>query len=146
MTLAGFGECLPYHENYVEIDKGQARRLGNSTLKIHCDWGENEHSMSRDISHAGRRNAHRCRCHMTSTFSGTCPSRTGHPPRWVRARMGRDPKTSVSSNRTQSSPRREKICVRHRSGGQQWFPAAQRQSIRLTYMATSPAAALRLRR
>ena len=21
MTLAGFGECLPYHENWVEIDK-----------------------------------------------------------------------------------------------------------------------------
>src|SRR5258708_1994548 len=50
MGLGGFGECLPSHDNYVEIDKDKLDAWGISTLKIHCDWGENERIMSKDIA------------------------------------------------------------------------------------------------
>src|SRR6202795_362325 len=50
MTLGGFGECLPYHTNWVEVDKDKLDAWGIPTLKIHCDWGDNEHAMSRDIA------------------------------------------------------------------------------------------------
>src|SRR5260370_5112083 len=50
MSVGGFGECLPNHENYVEIQKDKVDAWGIPTLKINCAWGENEHAMSRDIA------------------------------------------------------------------------------------------------
>jgi choline dehydrogenase-like flavoprotein len=48
--LAGFGECLPYYENFVEIDKGVTDVFGIPTLKIHMAWGENEKKMVPDMA------------------------------------------------------------------------------------------------
>src|ERR1700752_2676673 len=50
MNVGGFGECLPSHDNYVEIQKDKVDAWGIPTLKINCAWGENEHAMSRDIA------------------------------------------------------------------------------------------------
>jgi len=47
--LAGFGECLPYHSNYVEIDKGVNDVFGIPILKIHMAWGENEKKIIADM-------------------------------------------------------------------------------------------------
>ena len=49
MNIGGFGECLPNHNNFVEVDKTKLDAWGIPTLKIHCDWGENEKAMHRDI-------------------------------------------------------------------------------------------------
>src|SRR5271165_526792 len=42
MNLGGFGECLPNHGNYVEINKDKLDAWGVPTLNIHCAWSENE--------------------------------------------------------------------------------------------------------
>src|SRR5947199_7018274 len=41
MGMGGFGECLPNHNNYVEVDKEKLDAWGIPTLKIHCAWNDN---------------------------------------------------------------------------------------------------------
>jgi choline dehydrogenase-like flavoprotein len=51
LGLSGFGECLPYYENFVEIDpSGQVDAFGIPILKIHMGWGENERRMIPDMA------------------------------------------------------------------------------------------------
>jgi choline dehydrogenase-like flavoprotein len=48
--LAGFGECLPYYSNFVEIDKNVNDVFGIPVLKISMEWGENEKRMIPDMA------------------------------------------------------------------------------------------------
>jgi choline dehydrogenase-like flavoprotein len=48
--LSGFGECLPYYENYVELDKETVDVYGIPVLRIHMTWGENERAMVPDMA------------------------------------------------------------------------------------------------
>jgi choline dehydrogenase-like flavoprotein len=49
--LAGFGECLPRFDNFVEIDpSGRVDVFGIPILKIHMTWGENEKAMVPDMA------------------------------------------------------------------------------------------------
>jgi choline dehydrogenase-like flavoprotein len=51
VRLAGFGECLPYHENFVEIDpSGQVDAFGIPILKVNMSWGDNERKMIPDMA------------------------------------------------------------------------------------------------
>src|SRR6266851_3901650 len=50
MGMGGFGECLPNHNNYVEIDKEKLDAWSIPTLKIHCDWSENELATYRELT------------------------------------------------------------------------------------------------
>jgi choline dehydrogenase-like flavoprotein len=101
MSLSGFGECLPNHDNYVEIDKDKLDAWGIPTLKIHCEWGENERAMARDMSSqaaemlasAGAKNI---RVWAEMTPPGLSIHELGT------ARMGRDPKTSVLNGYNQA--------------------------------------------
>jgi choline dehydrogenase-like flavoprotein len=101
MGLGGFGECLPNHNNYVEIDSDKLDAWGIPTLKIHCEWSENERAMSRDIatqaaemlSAAGAKN-------ITVSAEITPPGLAIHE--LGTARMGRDPKTSVLNGYNQA--------------------------------------------
>ncbi len=99
--LYGFGECLPNHDNFVELDKEKVDAWGIPTLKIHCSWGENENRMRRDmeisaaeiLAAVGARNIE--------------PGTQDDPPGFAihemgTARMGRDPKTSVLNAFNQS--------------------------------------------
>ncbi|HEY7617715.1 MAG TPA: GMC family oxidoreductase, partial [Terriglobales bacterium] len=49
-TLYGFGECLPSHENYTELDKQVVDAWGIPVLKIHAAWGKNERAILKDMS------------------------------------------------------------------------------------------------
>jgi choline dehydrogenase-like flavoprotein len=51
--LSGFGECLPYFSNYVELDKNVNDVFGIPVLKIHMQWGENEKKMIGDMMESG---------------------------------------------------------------------------------------------
>ncbi len=90
----GFGECLPNHANFVELDKEKVDTWGIPVLKIHCSWGENELALRKDmaisaaemLAAAGARNIE--------------PFAEDEPPGFAihemgTARMGRDPKTSI---------------------------------------------------
>jgi choline dehydrogenase-like flavoprotein len=93
-TFSGYGECLPNHSNFVEIDKNTLDAWGIPSLKIHCAFDENEFALRRDMSIAG--------AEMLAAAGGVSiqPFMDDDPPGFSvhemgTARMGRDPKSSV---------------------------------------------------
>ena len=94
MTLAGFGECLPYHSNSIELNKDKVDAWGIPTLNINCKWNENEKVMSRDIAVQAAEILAASGAREIGVFSDmTAPGLGIHE--MGTARMGRDPKTSV---------------------------------------------------
>ena len=93
-TFYGYGECLPNHENFIELDKEKVDAWGIPILKIHCVWRENEYALRRDMSITASE--------MLAAAGATNiePFMDDDPPGFSihemgTARMGRDPKTSV---------------------------------------------------
>ncbi len=88
------GETLPNPNNYVALDTAHMDAWGIPTLKIHCEWSENERRMWVDGCHqacemlaaAGARNIEPL---GPISVPGSCIHEVGT------ARMGNDPKTSV---------------------------------------------------
>ena len=101
MSLGGFGECLPNHGNYVEIEKGKVDAWGIPTLKIHCAWGENELTMSKDIAIQAAEILAAAGATEISPYQKPSPPGLGIHEMGT-ARMGRDPKTSVLNQFQQS--------------------------------------------
>src|SRR5260370_38900177 len=94
MGLGGFGECLPNHNNRIEIDKDKLDAWGIPTLKINCDWGENEHAMSKDIAIQAAEMLAASGATDIGVYSEiTRPGLAIHE--MGTAAMGRDPKTSA---------------------------------------------------
>jgi choline dehydrogenase-like flavoprotein len=100
MGLGGFGECLPYHTNYVEIDKEKVDAWGVPTLKIHCAWGENEHKMSKDIAIQAAEMLAAAGAREIGVYQDISTPGLGIHEMGT-ARMGRDPKTSVLNEHNQ---------------------------------------------
>jgi choline dehydrogenase-like flavoprotein len=101
MGLGGFGECLPNHNNYVEIDKEKLDAWGIPTLKIHCDWSENEKNMSKDIAvQAAEMLAAAGATEIYAYQKMTPPGLAIHE--MGTARMGKDAKTSVLNEHNQA--------------------------------------------
>ncbi|PYT68534.1 MAG: GMC family oxidoreductase [Acidobacteria bacterium] len=99
--VGGFGECLPNHDNYVEVDKEKLDAWGIPTLKIHCAWGPNEHAMSKDISiQAGEMLAAAGAKDIQTYQEISSPGLGIHE--MGTGRMGRDPKTSVLNAHNQA--------------------------------------------
>jgi choline dehydrogenase-like flavoprotein len=100
-SFYGFGECLPSHDNYVELDKTTVDAWGIPVLKIHCSWSENERALQKDMSIAA--------AEMLSAAGGHNiePFIEQDPPGFAihemgTARMGRDRKTSVLNAHNQA--------------------------------------------
>jgi choline dehydrogenase-like flavoprotein len=100
-AFSGYGECLPNHGNFAEIENGKVDAWGIPTLKIHCAFGENELAIRKDMSIAA--------AEMLSAAGGLSiqPFMDDDPPGFSvhemgTARMGRDPKTSVLNSWNQS--------------------------------------------
>jgi len=100
-AFEGYGECLPNHSNFVEIDKNTVDAWGIPSLKIHCAFGENEFAIRKDMSVAA--------AEMLSAAGARSiePFMDDDPPGFSvhemgTARMGRDPKTSVLNAWNQS--------------------------------------------
>lgn len=94
MTLYGFGEMLPRHENYIEIDPHLVDAWGIPALRVHCAYSDNEKKMLDDMVVSATE--------MFEAMGATDikPIKDDNPPGLVihetgTARMGRDPKTSV---------------------------------------------------
>jgi choline dehydrogenase-like flavoprotein len=92
--MGGFGECLPNHGNWVEVDKDKLDAWGIPTLKIHCWWGENELTMSRDIATQAAEMLAAAGATDIRVFQEISTPGLGIHEMGT-ARMGRDPKTSV---------------------------------------------------
>ncbi|HEY1472204.1 MAG TPA: GMC family oxidoreductase [Candidatus Acidoferrum sp.] len=101
MGMGGFGECLPAHSNFVEIDKETVDAWGIPTLKITCAWGENERAMSRDIALQAAEMLAAAGAREISPYQSITPPGRGIHEMGT-ARMGRDPKTSVLNANNQA--------------------------------------------
>jgi len=100
MTFYGFGEMLPRHENYVEIDPHLVDAWGIPALRVNCAYGENEKKILDDMVVSASE--------MCEAMGATDirPIKDENPPGLVihemgTARMGRDPKTSVLNGHNQ---------------------------------------------
>jgi choline dehydrogenase-like flavoprotein len=102
LGLSGFGECLPYFGNFVEIDKATTDIYGIPALKIHMAWGENEKAMIPDmaVSAAEMLDAAGARNIQPYAVPDRVPGYGIHEVGV--ARMGHDPKTSVLNQFQQS--------------------------------------------
>ena len=94
LNLGGFGEMLPRHENYIEIDPHLVDAWGIPALRVNCVYSDNEKKMQEDMVVSATE--------MLEALGATNirPYKDDNPPGLViheagTARMGRDPKTSV---------------------------------------------------
>jgi choline dehydrogenase-like flavoprotein len=97
----GYGECLPNHNNFVEIDKNTVDAWGVPSLKIHCAFGENEFALRKDMSIAAAEMLSAAGAHSIQPFTDDDPPGFSIHEMGT-ARMGRDPKTSVLNSWNQS--------------------------------------------
>ncbi len=94
MGMTAFGECLPYHENKMTLNRELTDMYGQPTITFDAEWKENEWKMREDmrvqaasiLEEAGFKNVE---TYDSKSFPGTGIHEMGT------ARMGRDPKTSV---------------------------------------------------
>jgi choline dehydrogenase-like flavoprotein len=101
MSLGGFGECLPYHENYVKINKDKVDAWGIPTLTINCKFRDNEHTMSKDIAVQAAEMLAAAGGREVSMYQDISTPGLGIHEMGT-ARMGRDPKTSVLNGNNQA--------------------------------------------
>lgn len=94
MGLMGFGECLPYHENKVTLNKNVTDKYGLPTLTMDCEFKENELNMRKDMAASAAEMLEASGLKNVNTYDDI-----GGPGLGIHemgtARMGRDPKTSV---------------------------------------------------
>jgi choline dehydrogenase-like flavoprotein len=100
-AFSGYGECLPSHNNFVEIDKNTVDAWGIPSLKIHCAFGENELALRKDMSIAAAEMLSAAGARSIEPFTDNDPPGFSIHEMGT-ARMGRDPKTSVLNSWNQS--------------------------------------------
>ena len=49
MSLHGFGECLPYHENKMSLNFEKLDKWNLPTIDLDVEWKENEMAMREDM-------------------------------------------------------------------------------------------------
>jgi len=100
-SLYGFGECLPRPTNYVELDPDTKDAWGIPSLRIHCEWSDNERKLLQDMSVSAAEMLDAAGAQDVEPFvDNNPPGLTIHE--MGTARMGRDPKTSVLNSWNQS--------------------------------------------
>lgn len=100
-SFYGFGECLPNHNNYVELDKEKVDAWGIPTLKIHCAWGDNELALRKDMANSAAEMLSAVGAKEIRPFQGDAPPGLAIHEMGT-ARMGRDPKKSVLNSFNQA--------------------------------------------
>ncbi len=92
--LSAFGECLPYPENRITLNKELNDKWGRPTLTMDCSFKDNEKKMHEDMVNTMKEmlvntGAKNVRHDGGMSFPGNANHEMGT------ARMGKDPKTSV---------------------------------------------------
>ncbi|MBS7563264.1 GMC family oxidoreductase [Mucilaginibacter sp. Bleaf8] len=94
MSLGGFGETLPYHENRCYIDKDKKDKWGLPVLAMDAEIKDNELKMRIDMMNDAKEMLEAGGLKDVKTFNNTY-NLGGGIHEMGTARMGRDPKTSV---------------------------------------------------
>ena len=94
MGIGGFGETLPYHDNYVYLDKNQKDKWGLPVLAIDAVIRDNEKKMRVDMMQDAIEMMEAAGVKNVGGFNTEAVLGKGIHEMGT-ARMGRDPKTSV---------------------------------------------------
>ena len=98
--MAGWGECLPYHENKVSLDTIKKDKWGLPLISIDFSFKDNENKMMDDIKQSSAEMLVKAGFKSVDPFNYKKPGgSTIHE--MGTARMGRDPKTSVLNGNNQ---------------------------------------------
>ena len=100
-NFQGYGECLPNHNNYAELNKEKLDAWGIPTLKIHCAHGENEFALRKDMAITAAEMLAAAGARDIQPFMDNDPPGFSVHEMGA-ARMGRDPKTSVLNSHNQA--------------------------------------------
>ncbi len=92
--MGGFGEILPYHENFVVINKDKKDKYGLPTLTFDATLRDNELKMRKDMAADAAEMLEASGFKNVSTFDKEIGVGLGIHEMGT-ARMGKDPKTSV---------------------------------------------------
>jgi choline dehydrogenase-like flavoprotein len=92
--FSAYGECLPYSDNRVTLDKNVHDKWGRPVLAIDCSFKENEKNMRIDALHTMQEmfetmGLKDIKTEGSMSFPGNANHEMGT------ARMGNDPRTSV---------------------------------------------------
>ena len=101
ITLQGYGECLPRHENYVDLDPERKDQWGIPLLRVHCAWSENERAIRADVKTQAAEMLEAAGCTNVETYDDDGPPGFSVHEMGT-ARMGRDPRTSVLNAHNQA--------------------------------------------
>jgi choline dehydrogenase-like flavoprotein len=95
LRVAGYGECLPRWDNYVEIDPNITDTFGIPALRVHITYGENELALAKEARDSAVQMMEAAGARNIQPFF--IPDRVpGYAIHEVGiARMGSSPKTSV---------------------------------------------------
>jgi choline dehydrogenase-like flavoprotein len=100
-SFGGFGECLPSHANYMELNKDKVDAWGIPTLNINHKWTPNELAMVKDMQVTAAEMLEAAGAKDIKTTG--IPSQPGESIHEMgSARMGHDPKTSVLNSNNQA--------------------------------------------
>ena len=94
MNLYAFGECLPYADNRITLDKNKKDQWRRPVITIDCEFKKNEKAMHNDIPVTGKEMLEAAGFKdVTVRGKLSFPGNANHE--MGIARMGNDPKTSV---------------------------------------------------
>jgi choline dehydrogenase-like flavoprotein len=100
MSLGGFGETLPYHENKMYLDPTDKDKWGIPLVVFDAEFKENEMKMRKDMMNDAKEMLESAGLKNVRAFdNGSYPGMAIHE--MGTARMGRDPKTSVLNGNNQ---------------------------------------------
>ncbi len=92
--VSGFGECLPYQDNRVTMNKDKKDKYGLPTLNVDAEWKENEKKMREDIKVAAAEMMEAAGFKNVRIYDSADNIGLGIHEMGT-ARMGHDPRTSV---------------------------------------------------
>ncbi len=100
MGLVAFGECLPYEDNRITLDRSQTDKWGQPTVVFDVKFRENEQAMRQDMMNDAAEMLETAGLKGVSTYDNhSQPGGAIHEVGGVR--MGRDPKTSMLNAQNQ---------------------------------------------
>ncbi len=94
MGIMGFGECLPYHENKMTLNRDKKDKWGLPIVEFDAEFKQNEMNMRKDMMSDAAEMLEAAGVKNVKTYNwGSWPGMAIHE--MGTARMGKDPKTSV---------------------------------------------------
>ena len=101
VSMQGYCECLPRHENYIDLDPEQKDRWGVPIPRIHCGWSDNERAMREDLKQQAAEMLLAAGCTDVETYDDDAPPGFSVHEMGT-ARMGRNARTSVLNAHNQA--------------------------------------------